>query len=68
MMLQNKLDRAMNWLKEKNANPNAEYEAQENNDIELEKLDIIALILSALMVFGPILLALLIILVFLLKI
>lgn len=87
MLLQGKIDRAMNWLKEKNNleksnnkehinefpegnsediysfDPKAEWKAQEE-EIKLEKGDIPALIISALLVFGPIFLALIAILIF----
>jgi len=88
MLLQRKIDRAMNWLKEKNNleksnsedysnklpddnsdlysfDPKAEWKAQEEN-IKLEKGDIPALIISALIVFGPIFLVLIGILMFVL--
>lgn len=64
MMFQKKVDRAMEWLKQKNNNqkdnnnPNKEWEEQENSSIELEKNDMLALVLSALAVFGPIFLVL----------
>ena len=77
MMFQKKIDRAMEWLKEKN-NPKQnneegypensldldskdELQTQENSNIELEKGDIPAIIISALLVFGPIILILLLI-------
>lgn len=73
MIFQKKIDRAMNWLKEKNKSenslevnnydPKAEWRAEESNKIELEKNDVLAIILSALIVFGPILLILIIILI-----
>lgn len=88
MILQKKIDRAMNWLKEKNSSaqnnnneysekfpqdnsdlssydPKAEWDAQNNSNIEFEKKDIIAMIISALMVFGPIFLILIVILILL---
>ncbi|WP_352420803.1 hypothetical protein [Proteiniborus sp.] len=75
MMFQKKIDRAMNWLKERNKSvnsselndfdPKAEWKAQESNKIELEKNDVLAIILSALIVFGPILLILIIMLILL---
>lgn len=67
MMFQNKLDRAMEWLKNKNApsqdnineyDPKAEWEAEQDNNIKLEGKDILAIIISAIIVFGPILLLL----------
>ena len=86
MLLQNKVDRAMNWLKEKNHrgqnnveltdefsednsddiyayDPKAEWKAQEYENMELEKGDTLAILISALLVFGPILLILIIILI-----
>lgn len=83
MLLQRKVDRAMDWLKEKNKSqetntvdtvdnfseneldyydPKAEWLAEKNSNIILEKGDIFAIIVSAFMVFGPILLILTIIL------
>ena len=85
MLLQRKVDRAMDWLKEKNKvnkttdtidtgkdyceneeldyyDPKAEWLAEDNSNIQLEKGDIFAIIVSALVVFGPILLILMIIL------
>ena len=85
MLLQRKIDRAMNWLKEKNNpgqnnsepsdkfsednsdlyayDPKAEWKAQESNNIKFEKGDVFGLIISSLIVFGPILLILIIILI-----
>lgn len=57
MMLQKKLERAMEWLKNK---PENKEEIEES--IELEKNDVLALIISALLVFGPIILFLILIL------
>ena len=45
--------------------PKAEWDRQEEEDIELEGKDILALILSALLVFSPILLVLILILLWL---
>lgn len=61
-MFQKKVDRAMKWLKEKSNKNLDELEPKEYNNIELEKNDFLALIISALMVFGPIILILIIIL------
>lgn len=61
-MFQKKVDRAMKWLKEKRNKNLDELEPKEYNNIELEKNDFLALIISALMVFGPIILILIIIL------
>ncbi len=57
MMLQKKLERAMQWLKNKPGN-----EIEDEEHIELEKNDMFALFFSALLVFGPIILILLLIL------
>ena len=62
MMFQKKVDRAMKWLKEKSNKNLDELEPKEYDNIELEKNDFLALIISALMVFGPIILILIIIL------
>ena len=62
MLLQKKLERAMDWLKNKS---NSEEDLEEN--IELEKNDIFALIISALLVFGPIILFLFLILFWVVK-
>ena len=68
MFLQKKVDRAFKWLKEKNKlqDHSEENKEWEENDIELEKEDILAIVLSALIVFGPIFLVLIIILILLL--
>ena len=60
MIFQSKIDRAMKWLKNKNEN----IDSDENiEDIKLDKTDILALIISALLVFGPILIILILIIV-----
>lgn len=61
MMFQNKLDRAMRWIKNKNKD-----EDHEKDSIELEKNDMLAIIISALLVFGPIILILFLIVFYLL--
>lgn len=74
MMFQSKLDRAMEWVKNKNRKPDndkvhseleeddlIEQWEEENQDIKLDKVDILALILSALLVFLPLIIILLII-------
>lgn len=61
MMFQNKLDRAMKWIKNKNKD-----EDHEKDSIELEKNDMLAIIISALLVFGPIILILFLIVFYLL--
>lgn len=62
MLLQKKLERAMDWLKNKS---NSEEDLEES--IELEKNDLPALIISALLVFGPIILFLFLILFWVVK-
>lgn len=57
MLLQKKLERAMDWLKNKSKNQEENLE-----NIELEKNDLLALFISALLVFGPIILFLFLIL------
>lgn len=68
MIFQSKVDRAMKWLKEKNQpkredNINGlEDEMSLGQEQEkIEKRDILAILISALLVFGPIILVLLII-------
>jgi len=63
MMFQKNIDRSMKWLKEKgkaldNAAGDLNERNMEQNGSELETKDIIAIILSALMVFGPLILVL----------
>lgn len=63
MLFQKKIDRAMEWLKEKN-NPKHDSETNEEwkeDDFKIEKGDIPAIIISALIVFGPLLIFLFII-------
>jgi len=57
MMFQKKIDRAMDWLKEKNTTNEIEEKYQEDY-IELEKGDRLAIFISAILVFGPIFLIL----------
>ncbi|HHV46530.1 MAG TPA: hypothetical protein GXX53_06495 [Tissierellia bacterium] len=66
MFYQKKLDRAMKWLKEKsnsqsNINSTDEMLGYSSENIELEKKDILAIIISAFLIFGPIFLVLIII-------
>ncbi|MFY9285279.1 MAG: hypothetical protein ACOXZT_01540 [Tissierellaceae bacterium] len=69
MFFQSKLDRAMEWLKNKNKKPDSQESNSENiEDIRLEKDDILALIISALLVFGPIFIILSLIIYFVFKI
>ncbi|MFA5524495.1 MAG: hypothetical protein WDA24_09055 [Tissierellales bacterium] len=80
MILQKKIDRALNWLKEKsnseqynhgysddlsqdslelsNYDPKAEWDAQNKVNDNFGIKDIVALIISSIMVFGPIFLIL----------
>lgn len=73
MIFQSKIDRAMQWLTDKNKSaevhdhdetsdapfdPRAEWLAEQESEMKLEKGDISAIIISALLVFGPVLLVL----------
>lgn len=58
MFYQKKLDRAMKWLKEKSKSQNSGYSTEEEmeearSNIEFDKKDILAIVISALLVFGP---------------
>lgn len=56
MFYKKKLDRAMKWLKEKNKlqnRDNSTEELENYNNVEFEKKDVLAIIISALLVFGP---------------
>lgn len=87
MISQKKLDRAMDWLKEKNKeqkgtvqldsqkiddeilnedNENAQL-LEEDEEIQLEKGDLFAIIISAFLVFSPIIIVLILILVLVLR-
>jgi len=87
MISQKKLDRAMDWLKEKNKeqkgtvqldsqkiddeilnedNENAQL-LEEDEEIQLEKGDLFAIITSAFLVFSPIIIVLILILVLVLR-
>lgn len=89
MFMQDKLDRAMKWLKERNKIDNSVYEndaekyldenlpedydprkewMEEEEEIKLEKGDVLALILAAIIVFGPIFLVLFLILILVMRI
>ena len=72
MFFQKKIDKSMEWLKNKNKkdteisydepfDPKAEYE--EENPIDLEKGDILALFLSALLVFSPIIIIIILVII-----
>lgn len=59
MFFQKKLDRSMDWLSKKNRDIEGKSVDEEElntneNDIELEKKDMLALIISALFIFIPI--------------
>lgn len=62
MMFQKKVDRAMNWLKEKNKKSDFDETinglSEDDQNYKLEKMDILAAIISAILVFGPILIVL----------
>lgn len=69
MFFQSKLNRAMEWLKNKNKSSSSDEIHDENEeDLKLEKTDILALIISAVLVFSPIIIILMIILYFVLQI
>ena len=51
MIFQSKIDRAMKWLKNKNESIDSDENMEE---IKLDKTDILALVISALLVFSPI--------------
>ena len=63
MIFQSKLDRAMEWIKNKNKKPDSSNENHDENeqDIKLDKTDILAIIISAFLVFSPIIIILFII-------
>ena len=68
MIFQSKVDRAMKWLKEKNQPKREDNLNGLEDEISLgqeqekiDKRDILAILISALLVFGPIILVLLII-------
>lgn len=63
MMFKKRIDRAFDWLREKTKGQDSNNDFNhEEEKIDLEKEDYIALALSALIVFGPIFLVLIIIL------
>lgn len=63
MIFQSKLDRAMEWIKNKNKNSDSQNELYDENkeDYQFDKTDILAIIISALLVFGPVIITLFII-------
>lgn len=71
MFFQSKLDRAMEWIKNRNEISNSSSNEIGNineEDFKFDKTDILALIISALLVFGPVIIVLLTIVYFLLQI
>lgn len=63
MLLQKRIDRAMDWLKEKTTKDKAGKPATEG-EVHLEKGDMPAMILSAMLIFLPIALLVLVVLSF----
>ncbi|NLY45492.1 MAG: hypothetical protein GX053_05830 [Tissierella sp.] len=71
VFFQSKLDRAMEWIKNRNEisnSPSNEIGNINEEDFKFDKTDILALIISALLVFGPVIIVLLTIVYFLLQI
>lgn len=64
MFFQSKIDRAFKWLNEKN---NKDDNIEDKEDLELEKKDILAIIISAILVFSPIFIVLGLIIFFVLR-
>lgn len=60
MMFQSKLNRAMEWIKNKNKKSDAPDEVydEDQQDYQLDKTDILAIIISALLVFTPVIMVL----------
>ncbi len=56
-MFYGKFHRAMEWLKRQNEKRKQDFE----EDLKLDKMDMVALLISALLVFGPIILLLIVI-------
>ncbi|TJX14314.1 hypothetical protein E9840_06560 [Tissierella creatinini] len=56
MIFQKKIDRAMKWLRDRNKGE--DKNKGEDDELQLEKNDLLAIIISALIVFVPILLVL----------
>lgn len=54
MIFQKKIDRAMEWLKNRNKEKDNKF--GQDNELNLEKNDLLAIIISAFIVFLPILL------------
>lgn len=69
MFFQSKIDRAFKWLNEKNNKDiNTEDENfEDKEDMKLEKKDILAIIISAILVFSPIFIVLGLIIFFVLR-
>lgn len=59
-----RIDQAMNISRKKNKLQKFYSDSEDDNDIELEKSDILAVVISALLVFGPILLIMIIMFMF----
>lgn len=58
MMFYGKFNRAMEWLKQQNKDKKQDGDQE---DLKLDRSDILALMLSALLVFGPIILFLIVV-------
>lgn len=60
MMFEGKFNRAMEWLKQQNKDKKGDSKQEDGDqeDLKLERADIIALMFAALLVFGPIVLCL----------
>jgi hypothetical protein len=69
VFFQSKIDRAFKWLNEKNnKDTNSEDENfKDKEDMKLEKKDILAIIISAILVFSPIFIVLGLIIFFVLR-
>lgn len=53
MMFHGKFNRAIEWLKRQNKDRQQDFDEE---DLKLDRMDILALIISALLVFGPVIL------------
>jgi len=53
MMFHGKFNRAIEWLKRQNKDKQQDFDEE---DLKLDRMDILALMLSALLVFGPVIL------------
>lgn len=61
MMFQKKVDRAFKWLEEKNKDKESNNEDFKEEDVTLEKKDYLAMFISSIIVFFPLLIILLVI-------